>query len=980
MQNRFSQLSSAALAVALLFSITIFAQQAGSLRGQIVDELGAVIPGATITLTPSGGGKAITAQASSVGDFAVTNIPAGSYTMTVEFAGFEKYVRNDLRIPQSAPLKITLAVAVVTVVTDITADSKGVSVEPDQNLSATVLDEDFIKNNLPDNEDDLRSYLQALAGPAAGGVSGGQGQAQIFVDGFSGGRLPPREAILQIRVNQNPFTAEYSNPGFGRVEIITKPGRDQWRGNASFNLRNSTFDARNAFALVKPDIHQERYGFNLSGPIIANKMSFFANFEQRGLEGSNTVTATTLDGQQVFNVLAPSHSRNVMARADYLLNNRNTLNANYMFFSSESDNREFAVRFGGGGFGGPGGGGFGGGGFGGGGFGGFGGGGGNYTLPERGSNSTNSNHTLRLSETFIINSALLLESRLQLQRESSRANANTTGVAINVLDAFNGGGATCCPSDSRTTGAEWQEYLTWTLKKHTLKFGTQISRDSVRDYSQNNFNGTFTFANLEQYRQAIYNPQTARAQQFTINTGDPLLQYSRTEYSWFAQEDWRISPSLTLSAGLRHEFQSQLNDKNNFAPRAGIAWSPFNDRKTVFRFGGGLFYQRLSGRLYENTLRYDGVTQQSVVILNPLYADPFAGDPTIAVTNTVKRTLDPNLKAPYTINFSATVERQLPYGLNGSASYIYARGVHQFRMRNINAPLPGTYDPADPSSAVRPFGDIGNLYQIESSANSKYNGLLFRLDRRLSRTFMLFGNYTLSWTNSDADGAMSLPADNYNLAAEWGRAYTDRRHSIFIGGRVTLPYGFNLSPMITASSGSPFSVTTGFDENGDTNLNDRPAGLARNSDLPVSLYSLIANRCISGCQPGGAPVMLLDYLLTNFPNGVRAENPGAFNANLSISRTFSFGERKDGGAQQGPGGFPGGGRPPMGRGGMGGGPFGGGGSENGRFNVQLTAQITNLLNRVNYGSYSGVLGSPYFLQPSSASGARQFELGVRFSF
>jgi Carboxypeptidase regulatory-like domain len=990
MANRLSKLLLGEIGVALLFSVIAVGQQAGSLRGQVVDELGAVIPGAAITLTPNGGGKARAVKAGATGEFVMSKIPAGAYTLTVEFSGFGKYVQNDLQIPQASPLKITLAVAAVTVVTDVAADGKTVSVEPDQNLSATVLDEEFIKNNLPDNEDDLRAYLQALAGPAAGGVSGGQGQAQIFVDGFSGGRLPPREAIFQIRINQNPFTAEFSNPGFGRIEIITKPGRDQWRGSVSFNVRNSALDARNAFATVKPDISQERYGFNLSGPIIANKMSFFANYDQRGLEGGSTVTATTLDGRQTFNVEAPSRSRNVMARADYLINNRNTLNANYMFFGSESDNREFAVRFGG--FGGPGGAVLAGAGAGRGGLGGFGGGfsggasdsGGNYTLPERGSNSTNANHTLRLSETFIINSNLLLESRLQLQRESGKATANTTGVAINVLDAFNGGGATCCPSETRTTGGEWQEYLTWTKKKHTLKFGVQILHENVRDYSENNFNGTFTFANLEQYRQAVNNPQTARAQQFTVNTGDPLLRYSRTEYSWFAQEDWRFRPTLTLSFGLRHEFQSQLDDKNNFAPRVGVAWSPFKDRKTVFRFGGGLFYQRLTGSLYENTLRYDGVTQQSIVIQNPLYPDPSAGDPNISLTNTIKRSLDPNLKAPYTINLSSSVERQLPYGLNGSASYVYARGIHQFRMRNINAPLPGTYDPSDPDSGVRPFGDIGNLYQIESSASSKYNGLLFRLDRRLGRTFMLFGNFTLSWTGSDSDGATSLPADNYNLAAEWGRAYTDRRHSVFIGGRVSLPYGFNLSPMITASSGSPFSITTGFDENGDDSLNDRPAGLARNADLPASLYPLIPNRCISGCN-GDAPVLLRDYLIANFPNGVKAENPGSFNVNLSVSRTFSFGDRKIVNGQQASGRIPGGGGPPgmrpggMGPGGMGGGPFGGGG-ENGRFNVTLTAQITNLFNRVNYGAYSGVLGSPYFLQPSSAGGARQFELGVRFSF
>src|SRR5262245_42690806 len=291
----------ASLVLTLLLAGAGYSQGA-AFRGQIVDDADAVIPGATITLTPSGNGKVITTKANATGDFAIPSVPSGVYTLTVEYDGFDKYLRNDLRIPQTTPLKVVMKVATVTVVTDVSADSKNVSVEPDQNLSATVLDEDFIKNNLPDNEDDLRAYLQALAGPAAGGVSGGQGEAQIFVDGFSGGRLPPREAIFQVRINQNPFTAEFSNPGFGRIEIITKPGRDQWRGNVSFNLRNSALDARNAFALVKPDISQERYGFNLSGPIIAKKMSFFSNYEQRGLDGGSSATATTLAGPQVFNV------------------------------------------------------------------------------------------------------------------------------------------------------------------------------------------------------------------------------------------------------------------------------------------------------------------------------------------------------------------------------------------------------------------------------------------------------------------------------------------------------------------------------------------------------------------------------------------------------------------------------------------------------------------------------------------------------
>ncbi|HKX31356.1 MAG TPA: carboxypeptidase regulatory-like domain-containing protein, partial [Blastocatellia bacterium] len=342
----------------MLLAGTAFGQTAG-LRGQVVDEQGAVIPGATVTLAaavkPANGQDGRSKEPKIVkrvktgatGEFVMANLQAGVYTLNVQFQGFDPYTQPELPVPPSSILKITLKVAAVNVETDVASESKTVSVEPDQNLSATVLDENFIKNNLPDNEDDLRAYLQALAGPAAGGVSGGQGEAQIFVDGFSGGRLPPREAILQVRINQNPFTAEYSNPGFGRIEIITKPGRDEWRGGLNFNLRNSALDARNAFAITKPEVRQQRYGFNLSGPLIAKKMSFFANYEQRGLEGSSPVTATTLNGEQQFNVSAPTHNRNLMVRTDYLINERQTLSGSYSYFGSESENREFAVSFGG---------------------------------------------------------------------------------------------------------------------------------------------------------------------------------------------------------------------------------------------------------------------------------------------------------------------------------------------------------------------------------------------------------------------------------------------------------------------------------------------------------------------------------------------------------------------------------------------------------------------------------------------------------
>jgi outer membrane receptor for ferrienterochelin and colicin len=975
----------------------LYGQSSVSLRVQVVDEMGAVIAGARAMLT-SADGKKRTAVANASGEITITNLTPGTYTLTVAFNGFETYLEPELKVPTpTQPLKIILKIAPVKDEINVKSEGAALSVEPDRNLNMIILDESFIQT-LPDNEEDLLKFLQALAGPAGTGVNGGQSAAQIYIDGFPGGSLPPREAIMQIRINQNPFSAEYSHPGIGRIEIITKPGNDQWRGQLGLSLRNSTLDARNAFAQVKPDLDQKRYSFNFNGPVIKKKMSFFANVERRLLNGSGIVRAQTLDGLFIANVPAPSSNTSFFLRSSYLVNKKNTLNFGYSYVSSESKNREFGARFGGG-------------------FGSFGfagsnsGGGNNYLLPERGSNSENTNHTLQVSNLHLISSRLVHETHLRFQHEQRDSKANTQGVAINVIDAFYGGGSPCCPNQSRQNALDFQDYLTYTVKKHTLKGGLQLEYESNRELNASNFNGTYTFSSLDQYRRVLNgehldpsdpNSPPVRPTQFTINRGNPLLRYNQYEAAWFIQDDWRISPNFTFSFGLRHEFQSHLNDKINFAPRLSIAWSPFKDRKTVLRAGGGIFFNRLSGNIYENTLRYNGVTQQSIIIRNPPFPDPFAGNLEVSLRNTIKRVLDPNLKAPYTIHFTASLERQLPFGLMSSLTYIYAKGVHQFRSRNINAPLAGTNERPDPTQ--------GNIYQIESSAKSQFNGLLFRLDRRLGRSFTVFSNYTLSWTMNDADGPLSLPADNYNLRPEWGPASSDRRHHLFIGGNVILPYSFRLTPFVAASSGAPFNITTGFDDNHDTVINDRPPGVNRNSDFPARLYPLLPDRCIASCGPGQTPVMLHDFLRRNFPNGVRAIGPSSFNVNLSVSKTFGFGQRGGRVAQGWPGAQPEGqeaeasdlhagpsrrgdfaGR--VGRAGFGSqagregfgsrgrtGRSSSGSAEASRFNFTISTQITNLFNHVNLGQRSGVLSSPFFNRSNSAGPARQFEFNLRFGF
>jgi Carboxypeptidase regulatory-like domain len=912
-----------AFCVTLIAASALSAQTVVSLRGHVVDELGAIIPGARATLIAADG-KMRNAIANASGDFSIPRLPPGVYTLTVEFKGFRAYIKDGLQIPTDAPLKIVMTIAPVNAETDVKAETGGVSVEPDQNLSAIVLDERMIMDLLPDNEDDMHDFLLALAGPAAGG--GGQ----FYIDGFPNGRLPPREAILQIRINQNPFSAEYARPGAGRIEIITRPGNEQWRGSLGFGFSNSAFNARRANATTRPDLDQRRYTFTLSGPLIARKMSFFFNGENRTVNSENTINARTLDGPFIANAPSLIENRFFGLRTGYTINLKNTLNVGFNYQRSRRESN-----------------------------------GGDFTLPERGATSGATNQTLTISETYLISPRLIHEIRLRYQHEVSGQTAKTQAVAINVPDAFNGGGDPCCPNKTRQDQLDFQDYLTFSYKKHSLRGGFQFEYENNRDLSASNFNGAYIFSSLDQYRAVVNNDHLARPTQFTINRGDPFVRHTQARSSWFVQDDIRLSQSLTVSAGLRHEFQNHLQDKINFAPRFGVAWSPFINRKTTVRTGGGVFFERLTGNLFENTLRYDGVTQRSVIIRNPSFIpnftpampDPVSGESQLEVRNNIKRLLDPKLHAPYTINFMTSVERQFSRGFVVSVTHNYMRGAHLFRTRNINAPLPDTNTRPDPAQ--------GNLYQLEPSASSRYNGFSFRLDRRFNRSFSVITNYTLSWTNNDADSAQSLPANNYDLRAEWARAGVDRRHSLLITGPVSLKYGVYLTPFIQAHSGAPFNITTGQDDNRDTAINDRPAGILRNSDLPASLYGRLPAICAQNCGPGQTPVLLAQFLAANFPNGVRAVGSRNFTTNLSVSKAFRFGHRAVQTARN--------------RQGDQGGP-GGNGNESNRFNLQFSAQITNLLNHVNPGPFTGVLTSPFFNRSNRVGPARSIEFNVRFGF
>src|SRR5919206_3875650 len=300
------------LAIALCVSLPglVLAQQrAGSLRGQVLDELGGAIVGASVTVI-DGKGVEKSVVTNDGGNYTVNGLAPGKYTVRAINAGFAMSETPDVEVTTGKPvqLDITLKVAIEEQKVTIATDNRELSTEPENNAGAVVLKGDDI-DALPDDPDDLAAALQALAGPSAGPNGG-----QIFVDGFTGGRLPPRASIREIRIHSNPFSAEYDRLGFGRIEILTRPGTDRFRGQASFNFNDEALNARNPFSEEekRPPIQTRQYGGNFGGPLSKKKASFFIDFDKRDVDDEALIVGQVLDANRNivdFGATAPTPSR-----------------------------------------------------------------------------------------------------------------------------------------------------------------------------------------------------------------------------------------------------------------------------------------------------------------------------------------------------------------------------------------------------------------------------------------------------------------------------------------------------------------------------------------------------------------------------------------------------------------------------------------------------------------------------------------------
>jgi hypothetical protein len=850
----------------LVLPMAAFAQTDATLRITVIDPSGAVIVGAKVSVGSSSletGGR---------GDAVFPSLQPGRYTIHVESPGFEPYDARDVRLrPGENRRDVKLKLAKLSETVNVGRDPSERASDRRGDAFATVLSQAEI-NELPDDPDEMERVLKEMAGPGA----------VMRVNGFRGGKLPPKDQIAQIRFHRNMFAADVHEPGFMSVDIITKPGLENWRGSTNAGFRDDALNARNVFAPVKGDERNDRYGFSLNGPLWRRHTSLSVSADGLDAIDSKTIVAALPSGFFSDSIRKPNRALNLSARVEHMLSKSQMLRGEVQHNHSVAETLGV----------------------------------GDFDLPERGYNQTRTEQLVRLSTSGSIRKSLFNDFRFQWRSEDTSFDAVSSAPAVLVLNAFNSGGAQI-GGTLRANEVDIADDLDIAVGRHAIRTGFLFERGRYRNNEARNAGGTFTFAGLDAF--AAGRPTT-----YTQNLGNPFVEIAQVQTGLYVQDDIRVTKALMASGGIRHEWQSHVGGLH-VAPRGGVTWSPFKSGRTTIRAGAGVFYDWFDARSYEEAVQLDGTRQRIATILQPGYPNPALGGFALALPPG-RMQIAAGLTQPELREATIGVEQQLPAGIRFNAMYIKRRGVNELRGVNINAPLEGGHRP-DPTA--------GTVTSIESIAQSSFNGLSLNVNwAKPEKRIFLAANYFLSRSINESDGPFSLPADNYNLAAERGPAAGNARHRFMSLANFPLWKNLRAGTSVRIQSALPYNITTGGDDNGDSVSNDRPAGVTRNS----------------------------------------ARGRGQVDLGARLSWTVGFGTRANGGPQ-GPQVriVRGGDADPLSS-------IPADGLNNKRYGIVLYAQSYNLLNHMNALNFSGVMTSPFFGHPTSAAPPRRVEVGARLTF
>ena len=928
----------------------------GTIRGQVTDPSAAAVVGASIIVTAPDG-TSLAATTNRDGIFEVQSVAPGKYTVEVIAPGFALYKNDAVQVAagQIQQLNVALTIEAEQQQVTVTDQTGAVDVSPTNNAGAIVINGAAL-DALPDDPDELQTDLTALAGPSAGPNGG-----QFYIDGFTAGQLPPKSAIREIRINQNPFSAQYDKVGYGRIEIFTKPGTDKWHGGFSVNGNDSAFNTRNPFfnsseasGTGYPSYYSMQYSGNIGGPL-SKKASFFFTEDIRDINDLAIVNAEVVNPTTFavtpFSAAVPNPKKryNIGPRLDYALTKTNTLTVRYQYYRNTEDNDGV----------------------------------GGFALPSQGDNTVNTEQTLQVGDTQIFGTKVVNETRFQYLREQSTQTPLSTAPSIIVPLAFDGGGSSGGMISDTTNNYEFQNYTSVQYTKHFLKFGARLRGSTDGNTSTGGFNGTYVFPSTAAYIATLQGIPSAN--QFTVTANpanttlpaNPFVHVGYVDVGLYVEDDWRIRPNITLSYGLRFESQNNISNHADWAPRLGFAWGigggGKSAPKTILRAGFGVFYDRFTSSDILTENRLSGTNLAEYVVPSPGFFNPNASAPPLLTPGPTELFTsyrpNQNLHAPYVAQTAVSLERQLTKVANLSVSYLNSGGNDQLLTNNINAPtnLSAIYPYyLNPAAATRPT-QFENIYQYESGAIFRQNQLFVQSRIQAGQKVTLFAYYVLNYANSDTSGANSFPSNPANFMQDYGRASFDVRNRFFLGGSVGLKWGLRFSPFMIASSGSPYNVTLSQDLIGSSQLNQRPSF----SSAPATgAIITVPGFGTFNTQPGvnATPIPVNDFT-----------GPNHFTLNVRLTKTFNFGPETKGAAGVGGGG--GGGGRGGGGGGRGGGanPFGGGGpggfggnTATKRYSVTLSINARNVFNVVNLANPSAVLNPPAVAGGSASFNAAFF--------
>ncbi|MGD1108641.1 MAG: carboxypeptidase regulatory-like domain-containing protein, partial [Terracidiphilus sp.] len=899
------------------------------------------------------------ATADAAGGYQVHGLAAGSYVIEASFSGFAPFVSAPISLNAGQTKNIDIKMAIEAAEQQVVVTDEGgptVSTDASSNANSIVLKGSDL-DALSDDPDELSSELTALAGPSAGPNGG-----QIYIDGFTGGQLPPKSAIREIRINQNPFSAEFDKIGYGRIEILTKPGTDTLHGRVYSQGNDNVFNTGNPFTRNLPSYYSFQYNGTLSGPL-SKWASFFVSVEHRNTQTDNvysipggpvfdatTNTWSISSGTVAGSLFSPTNHLEVSPRIDLQLGQKNTLTMRYQF---SRNNVSGSL--------------------------------GQTSLPTTSSTADSFGHDIQLDDTQVISDRIVNETRFEYSRANSSSTPVSTSPGFGVPGVFSGGGNGPQSLSSHSDHFELQNFVTLSAGKQAIKIGAWLRDDRNATSSDGNFNGSFTFPSVTAFVDtwngvengesiatiAAACPATQTGgcvpTKLTYTTGPNAFKGNIFNAALYYQDDWTVNKLLTLSGGLRWEGQNHIADHDDWAPRVAFAYALDGHKKgavpkTVLRGGFGFFYDRfiVANLMNLETLNGTAKSQVQTNITDPTCFNGTSlslisggvsscGSGTAATPVIYARSS--TYRSPYMEQLGVSLERQVTKVATVTFTYMHSSGFHQLVTRDSNAYLPGTFQYGSTTlTGTRPISSLGIVKQYFPEAVFNENQVIVNVNARFSAKFSLTGFYAGSWANSDGGGGSS-PSNSYNLRQDYGRAAFIRPQWLFLMGNYTGPWAVTFNPFLIAQAGQPYNVTSPYDLTGDSFFNDRPAYAG-----PSAIASNVVQTGFGALdvvpQRGEA---LIPISLGNSPSSVAV--------NLRVGRTFGIGPKVEspGGPSQS-GGRGGGGGGGGGFGGFGGGPFGGGGggprglsgggganSNAKKYSLNFNVQALNLFNDIDLG-------------------------------